>query len=493
MVTQDSHQRLPPRRRSTRYSSTESIETLFLQMINSARQNQSPISGHQDQFLDGGTTTRSFRRSSARSTPSDSRRWRRVLSDGYDNLDSLYGDTESNVSFGCYRFFHGESDGISFSAYGGDSDASLDGHSFLDTDMFIQPEDGSIFGSDIDIDPMHAGMNLQWNSDDPEEEEEEEEEDDEEEEEDDEGEEADVEEDTAESTVVTTQLRNIFNSSPSESNGSVNRHRLFQSPESQVVFHLRIREARQRLTRNIFGNLGESELHPYIGNYGDNLDARGFDELLEHLAETANSRRGAPPAAMSFVNSLPCVIINEEHVKHDNLACAICKDVIPISTKVIQLPCLHLYHQPCIVPWLNARNSCPLCRYELPTDDKEYKEGKQNISSRIEIREMRQQDANEDSSSEASNEAEAFEVYQLGSQYIDSNVCNSNNESGRGRWFLFAAAPIVSLAGIVLALWLGNPMTAARRLSVNQPQINVPGSAPANQRENRSRRWWSPF
>ncbi|XP_031271600.1 uncharacterized protein LOC116129993 [Pistacia vera] len=490
-VTQDSHQRLQPRGRRTTYSSTESIENLFSQqfsqMINLARQNQSPISGHEDQFLDGDTATRSFHRSSARTTPSDSRRWRRVLSDaesdGFDNLDSFYGESESNVSFGRYRGFHAESDGISFSAYGGDSDASVDGHSFLDTEIFIPPEDGSIFDSDTDIDPMHAGMNLQWNSDDAEEEEEEE---------DDEWEEVDVEEDTVESTVARPQLRNIFNSSPSESNGSVNRHRQFQSPEFQGVFHWRIREGRQRLTRNIFGNLEESELHPYIGNYGDYLDARGFDELLEHLAETDNSRRGAPPAAVSFVNSLPCVTINEEHAKHGDLACAICKDVLPIGTKANQLPCLHLYHRPCILPWLNARNSCPLCRYELPTDDKDYEEGKRNISSRMEIHEMRQQDANEDSASDASDEVEAVEDHELTSDYIDSNMSSSGDDSGRGRWFLLAAAPIVSLVGIVLVLWLGNPLTA-RRGTVNQPQINIPGSGPPNRRENRSRRWWSLF
>ncbi|XP_044498020.1 uncharacterized protein LOC123220077 [Mangifera indica] len=487
-LSQGSHQRLPSRGGRTSYSSAESIENLFShqfsQMINLARQNQSPNSGHEDLSLDGDTATRSFHLSSVRTTPSDSRRWRWVLSDaesdGYDHLDSLYGGSESNVSFSHYRAFHGESDGISFSAYGGDSDASVDGHSFLDTEMFIPPEDGSIFDSDTDIDPMHANMNLQWNSEDAEEEEEE----------DYEWGEPDVEEDTVESTVAIPQPRNIFNSSPSQGSGSVNTHRQVQSPEFQGVLDRRIRERRQRLTRNIFGNLEELELHPYNWNYGDYFETRGFDELLEHLAETDNSRRGAPPAAVSFVNSLPCVTINEEHVKHSDLACAICKDVLTIGTKVNQLPCLHLYHQPCILPWLNARNSCPLCRYELPTDDKEYEEGKRNISSRMEIHELRQQDANEDSASDVSVEVEAVEDRELTARYIDSNTSSSGSNSGRGRWFLLAAAPIVSLVSLVLVLWLGSPLTA-RRGTVNQPEINIPGSTPTNRRENRSRRWWS--
>ncbi|KAJ4704187.1 E3 ubiquitin-protein ligase RING1-like [Melia azedarach] len=367
--TQESHQRLPPRGRRGRYSSSESVENLFShqfsQMINLVRENQSLVSGNEDQSFDGDAVAaaRLFQRSSSHTTPSDSRRWRRVISDAEsDGLDSLYGESESNVSFNRYRVFHGESDAISFSAYGGDSDASVDGHSFLDTEMFIQPEDGSIFDSDTDIDPMNAGINQQWNSDDPEEEEEDE---------DGEWEEADMEDSTLQSTVGRSQLRNYF-SSPSERNVTVNRRWTFQSPEVESMFHWRIREVRRRVIRDFFPNLEESELPSLIGNPGDYLDARGFEELLEHLAENENSRRGAPPAAVSYVKSLPHVIVNEEHQKQDGLACAICKDLLPTGTEVIKLPCLHLYHQSCIFPWLNARNSCPLCRYELPTDDNEY-------------------------------------------------------------------------------------------------------------------------
>lgn len=474
----DSYQYRTPRGRRTRYSSSESVENLFSQefshMINLARQNQS-TAGYEDQPLDGDAMTMLLQHSSSRSTPSGSRRWRRVLSDtdsdGFDHMDSFYGESESNVSFGQYEVFHGESDAISFSAYGGDSDVSVEGHSFLDPEMFVQLDEGSIFDSDTDIDPMHAGLN-QWDS--------------EEEEEDGEWEEADAEEDVVESVEAGGRLQNFLSSDDTISWG--------------------LREGRQTFFHTIFANLEEVELLPHVRNSGDYLDARGFEELLARLAETDSSRRGAPPAAMSFVNSLPHVVINEQHEKHEGLACAICKEMLPIGTEVNQLPCFHLYHPSCILPWLSTRNSCPLCRYELPTDDKDYEEGKLNHNGIMEIHEIQLENVSEDSSSDFFDGAGADEecefnqgrIEQRGLLDVDPPTNISGREGGRGRWLFLAAAPIVGLMGIMLVWWLGNPLIQGRgptsQCSFTEQGHSQSISTPSpSQRENRSRRWWSLF
>lgn len=507
----DSYRRRPSRRRRARYSSSESVEDIFSQqfshMINLVRQNQSPGSGLEDLPVDGDSAARISQRTSSRTTPSGSRRWRRVLSDtdsdGFDNADSLYGESESTVSFGRYRVSHGESDVISFSAYGGDSDASVDLHGFLDTETFNQPDDGSAFDSDTDIDPMHAGLNP-WNSDDPEEDEDDDEDDDDEEEdEDDEWEEVESVENMVESAEATSQPRNSLISSSGRRNRPVNwpQRRYIAESEGPIRWGMRGRNSRDILS------IDDSEILPYVANSGDYLDALGFEELLEHLAEADSLRRGAPPAAVSFVSNLPRVLISKEHEKYDDLACAICKDVFTVGIEANQLPCFHLYHPSCILPWLSARNSCPLCRYELPTDDRDYEEGKRNASGRVEIRNVLRQNAREDRSSGVLNRAEEDEHrafsettmerrFQLGRE-PDAN--NSGGENSRGSWFLLAAAPIVSIVGIVLVLWLGSPLMERRGLAGNRNfadqarrQSHVAGVS-SHHRENRSRRWWSLF
>lgn len=110
----------------------------------------------------------------------------------------------------------------------------------------------------------------------------------------------------------------------------------------------------------------------YVGNPGDYVDAAEYEALLQNLAESdSGARRGAPPAAKAAVEGLENVVIGKEEKA---MVCAICKDLVNVGEVAKNLPCGHGYHSECIVPWLGSRNSCPVCRFELPTDDPEYEE-----------------------------------------------------------------------------------------------------------------------
>jgi hypothetical protein len=32
---------------------------------------------------------------------------------------------------------------------------------------------------------------------------------------------------------------------------------------------------------------------------------------------------------------------------------------------ITQLPCSHFFHDACLMPWLDAKKTCPICRYEV--------------------------------------------------------------------------------------------------------------------------------
>ncbi|GFP85854.1 E3 ubiquitin-protein ligase cip8 [Phtheirospermum japonicum] len=114
------------------------------------------------------------------------------------------------------------------------------------------------------------------------------------------------------------------------------------------------------------------ESDTYVGNPGDYVDAAEYEALLQNLAESdSGARRGAPPAAKVAVEGLESVVIEKEE---NVMGCAICKDTVNVGEIAKNLPCGHGYHGECIVPWLGSRNTCPVCRFELPTDDLEYEE-----------------------------------------------------------------------------------------------------------------------
>ncbi|KAL6995002.1 hypothetical protein U1Q18_005136 [Sarracenia purpurea var. burkii] len=96
-----------------------------------------------------------------------------------------------------------------------------------------------------------------------------------------------------------------------------------------------------------------------------------YELLIGQFAETESALVGRPPASKTVVESLPLLVVD-----NNNELCAVCKEEMKIGEKAKQLPCSHHYHGDCIVPWLTIRNTCPVCRYELPTDDPDYERRK---------------------------------------------------------------------------------------------------------------------
>ncbi|XP_078437976.1 uncharacterized protein LOC144708487 [Wolffia australiana] len=96
--------------------------------------------------------------------------------------------------------------------------------------------------------------------------------------------------------------------------------------------------------------------------------------------------RGAPPAARSVVKMLPSVVLTmqEKDIK-ENFVCAVCKEEMGMGEEMKELPCLHCYHEECILQWLRIRNTCPVCRHELPTDDPEYEKQRARLGLENEV------------------------------------------------------------------------------------------------------------
>ena len=120
----------------------------------------------------------------------------------------------------------------------------------------------------------------------------------------------------------------------------------------------------------------------FFGNPGGGGSSFGLTFQIQEVditraATMAYEDKGPPPASEQWIRRLPTVVvIREDFLDETNRHCSICFEENLVGDRVARLPCGHLYHRNCIIDWLKVRCTCPICRYELPTAEPDYEEGR---------------------------------------------------------------------------------------------------------------------
>ncbi|EQC40565.1 hypothetical protein SDRG_02453 [Saprolegnia diclina VS20] len=85
-----------------------------------------------------------------------------------------------------------------------------------------------------------------------------------------------------------------------------------------------------------------SLLQTFLGVPSDMLDLRAMQRMLNHT-------------------------LDKPHGVDADEACSICLSTFDETEgeAIVQLSCSHLYHRDCVVSWLVAKKSCPLCREDV--------------------------------------------------------------------------------------------------------------------------------
>ena len=119
---------------------------------------------------------------------------------------------------------------------------------------------------------------------------------------------------------------------------------------------------------------------PSFINHSNNLEER-----IQH--QSFNERNKYKKVCnKDFINSLSVQKTTQEMVEQ-NTTCGICLEALKLGEDIIELPCedkhyFHIKHEGCpgIYPWLKENHTCPMCRHEFPSVEKEIEESESTPS-----------------------------------------------------------------------------------------------------------------
>lgn len=140
-------------------------------------------------------------------------------------------------------------------------------------------------------------------------------------------------------------------------------------------------QATRRRENRLGGEPGFHPIFDILSQISNMNEENHFNNILSYLIANDPNKYGNPPASKEEVEKLQKMTVNKDNlseikkISSDN-CCPVCKDEFQENEELIKLPCCHLFHNECIMPWLKERNSCPTCRFELKTDDNDYEERK---------------------------------------------------------------------------------------------------------------------
>lgn len=118
----------------------------------------------------------------------------------------------------------------------------------------------------------------------------------------------------------------------------------------------------------------------FMGNPGDYAWGReGIDAIVTQLLNQMETS-GPPPLAKDKIAEIPTVAVTADDVSR-KLQCSVCWEDFKLEEQVRKLPCSHIYHENCIVPWLDLHGTCPICRKSLAEETENETENSSNSTN----------------------------------------------------------------------------------------------------------------
>ena len=125
------------------------------------------------------------------------------------------------------------------------------------------------------------------------------------------------------------------------------------------------------ISRSIVNGSG---LNNFLLNH---INDHQFENFINIITAFDLQHKGNPPASERAINNLKKIEINDQNINEFNeQTCNVCLENFNAGQITMKLDCGHYFHEKCITHWLKMRNTCPVCRHELESNDPNYEKRK---------------------------------------------------------------------------------------------------------------------
>ncbi|WVQ74907.1 hypothetical protein IAR50_004515 [Cryptococcus sp. DSM 104548] len=152
--------------------------------------------------------------------------------------------------------------------------------------------------------------------------------------------------------------------------GAGNRPRNDPNMSDEERLQQEARQVLQTITAVLSGEGGPGFVFPGGGNLGDYAGSDGeFQDILDRFMDAAGPQ-GSVPANDTVIEGLPRFNFDGKSLAQSQFKdCPVCKDDFQVNDAVVRIPCQHLFHDDCLVPWLKQNGTCPVCRFSLVSEE----------------------------------------------------------------------------------------------------------------------------
>jgi len=92
--------------------------------------------------------------------------------------------------------------------------------------------------------------------------------------------------------------------------------------------------------------------------------ASSMQAIIDRLMALDPQTSSHSPTPQSVLDALRVGVVGEDELEGGmgDDACAVCQDAYHLGQDVLWVPCDHVFHRDCILPWLKSSSTCPICR-----------------------------------------------------------------------------------------------------------------------------------